>query len=51
MRAYFLLPPQRWRAWRRLHFWFSLVYTITNLPHLIADILVPDSRLDQRQGR
>ena len=40
-------PPQRWRAWRRLHFWFSVVYTITNLPHLVADILVPDSRLDQ----
>lgn len=40
-------PPQRWRPWRRLHFWFSVVYTITNLPHLIADILVPDSRADQ----
>jgi hypothetical protein len=40
-------PPQRWRAWRRLHFWFSVVYSITNLPHLIADILVPDSRADQ----
>jgi hypothetical protein len=40
-------PPQRWRTWRRLHFWFSVVYTITNLPHLVADILVPDSRLDQ----
>jgi hypothetical protein len=40
-------PPQRWRPWRRLHFWFSVIYTITNVPHLIADILVPDSRLDQ----
>jgi len=40
-------PAQRWRGWRRLHFWVSVVYTITNLPHLIADILVPDSRADQ----
>ncbi|QPN66608.1 hypothetical protein [Synechococcus sp. CBW1006] len=63
MLGYFLLPllavlliayaasdPQgsrRWRPWRRLHFWFSIVYTITNIPHLIADIVVPDSRLGQ----
>ncbi len=40
-------PAQRWRVWRRLHFWFSVVYTITNLPHLIADIVVPDRRFDQ----
>ena len=42
-------PPgsRRWRPWRRIHFWFSIVYTITNIPHLIADIVVPDSRLDQ----
>jgi hypothetical protein len=40
-------PAQRWRGWRRLHFWFSVVYTITNLPHLIADIVVPDRRIDQ----
>ena len=38
---------QRWRPWRRLHFWLSVVYSATNIPHLIADILVPDSRLDQ----
>lgn len=36
-----------WRWWRRGHFWLSVVYTITNVPHLIADILVPDSRADQ----
>jgi hypothetical protein len=62
MLGYFLLPliailliayactaadPRRWRSWGRIHFWFSVVYTITNVPHLIADILVPDSRLDQ----
>jgi hypothetical protein len=23
------------------------VYTVTNIPHLIADILVPDARVDQ----
>ena len=43
-------PPgscRRWRGWRRLHFWLSVVYTLTNLPHLLADIVVPDSRLDQ----
>lgn len=36
-----------WRPWRRIHFWFSVVYSVTNVPHLIADILVPDARLDQ----
>ena len=39
---------RRWpRAWRRLHLWISVVYTVTNVPHLLADILVPDSRSDQ----
>jgi len=36
-----------WRPWRRWHFWLSVVYSITNLFHLIADIVVPDSRADQ----
>ena len=36
-----------WRSWRRGHFWLSVVYTATNIPHLIADILIPDSRADQ----
>lgn len=42
-------PPSRglWRRWPGLHLGLSLVYTITNIPHLIADILVPDSRGDQ----
>jgi len=39
--------PGDWRRWRRTHFWISVVYTLTNIPHLIADILVPDSRGDQ----
>ncbi len=38
---------RRWRPWRRIHFWLSVVYTITNVPHLAADILVPDARGDQ----
>ena len=41
------VAPQRWRPWRRGHFWLSMVYTVTNIPHLLADILVPDSRTDQ----
>lgn len=40
-------PATRWRPWRRIHFWLSVVYSVTNVPHLIADILVPDARLDQ----
>jgi hypothetical protein len=36
-----------WRWWRRTHFWLSVVYSVTNIPHLIADIVVPDSRGDQ----
>jgi hypothetical protein len=63
MLVYFLIPlvsilliawaatdpegERRWRPWRRLHFWISVLYSVTNLPHLIADILVPDSRGDQ----
>jgi hypothetical protein len=63
MLVYFLLPlaaivliayaasdpghPRRWRRWRAGHFWISIVYTLTNIPHLLADILVPDARADQ----
>jgi hypothetical protein len=36
-----------WRPWRRWHFWLSVVYSVTNLFHLIADVIVPDSRGDQ----
>jgi hypothetical protein len=36
-----------WQAWRRQHFWISVIYTLTNVPHLIADIVIPDSRDDQ----
>lgn len=36
-----------WQRWRAAHFGLSVIYTITNIPHLIADILVPDSRGDQ----
>ena len=63
MLVYFLIPlgallriawaasqptrPGHWLRWRRTHFWISVVYTLTNIPHLVADILVPDSRADQ----
>jgi hypothetical protein len=40
-------PGIRWRPLRRMHFWFSAVYSITNILHLLSDILVPDARLDQ----
>ena len=63
MMGYFLLPlaalllitwaagegrgDRSWLRWRRWHFWLSIVYSVTNLFHLIADIVVPDSRGDQ----
>ena len=40
-------PGIRWRSLRRLHFLSSLVYSITNILHLLSDILLPDARLDQ----
>ena len=63
MLFYFLLPvgamlvaihaiadPAGWSAsppWRAAQFLFSLVYSLTNLIHLAADIRIPDSRSDQ----
>jgi hypothetical protein len=63
MLFYFLLPvgamlvaihaiadPGGWSAtapWRAGQFWFSVVYTLTNVAHLVADIRIPDSRSDQ----
>lgn len=63
MLFYFLLPvgallvavhaiadPGGWSAsppWQAAQFWFSVVYTLTNVIHLIADIRIPDSRSDQ----
>lgn len=60
MLLYFLVPlilllliayaagnSDQWRPWRRLHFWISIAYTGTNIVHLIADIVIPDSRGDQ----
>ena len=32
---------------RGAQFWFSVVYSLTNAVHLIADIRIPDSRRDQ----
>ena len=28
-------------------FWFSLIYTASNVIHLVADLRIPDSRSDQ----
>jgi hypothetical protein len=32
---------------RGIQFWFSVVYSLTNGLHLVADIRIPDSRPDQ----
>ena len=63
MLIYFLLPlaamllvvhglsaPLGWSAakpWRGAQFWFSVLYSIRNGLHLVADIRIPDSRPDQ----
>ena len=42
--------PQSWSAassWRGAQWWLSLLYTLTNLVHLTADIRIPDARRDQ----
>ena len=36
-----------WRRWRWCHFGLGIVYSITNIAHLVVDILIPDSRSDQ----
>ena len=36
-----------WRRWRWFHFGLGIVYSITNIAHLVVDILIPDSRSDQ----
>ena len=38
---------RRSRPWRRIHFGVSVIYSLSNMVHLVADILVPDSRADQ----
>lgn len=63
MLIYFLIPvvamllavhavtdPLAWSSsagWRGAQFWLSAIYSVTNLAHLVADIQIPDSRLDQ----
>jgi uncharacterized membrane protein YdjX (TVP38/TMEM64 family) len=61
MLVYFLLPllaflaityadgsaAPRWRRWRWFQLGLSVVYTVTNVAHLVVDILIPDSRADQ----
>ena len=41
------LSQAGWRGWKRAHFWLSVFYTATNIPHLVADILIPESRAAQ----
>ncbi|MFM7652638.1 MAG: hypothetical protein ACKO5M_06945, partial [Vulcanococcus sp.] len=36
-----------WHRWRWFHFGLGIVYSITNIAHLLVDILIPDSRSDQ----
>jgi hypothetical protein len=36
-----------WRRWRWWQLGFSLLYSLTNIAHLLADLLIPDSRPDQ----
>ena len=45
--AYDASGPRPRRRWRWLHLGLSLVYTLTNIPHLLADLLLPDARVDQ----
>ena len=61
MLLYFLLPlaiflaityadglsSRIWRRWRWFHLGFGVVYSITNIAHLLVDIRIPDSRSDQ----
>lgn len=63
MLLYFLIPviamllalhavsePAGWSntmPWRKAHFLLSVLYSLTNLAHLVADIRIPDSRSDQ----
>lgn len=63
MLFYFLIPlfamltavhaiadPGGWSAtpaWRAGQFWLSVVYSLTNVMHWVADIRIPDSRGDQ----
>ncbi len=63
MLLYFLIPviamllaihavsePGGWSntmPWRQAQFLLSILYSLTNLAHLVADIRIPDSRSDQ----
>ena len=63
MLVYFLIPviamllaihavsePAGWsntRPWRQAQFLLTVIYSITNVSHTVADICIPDSRRDQ----
>ena len=59
MLLYFFFPPCclckhrlprnkcfRSNRWRWLHLGLSLVYTVTNIAYIVADILISDARAD-----
>lgn len=39
--------PRRWQGWKRWHQLIAVIYGVTNLAHLAADVLIPDRRIDQ----
>ena len=45
--AYAETSPSGWRRWRWFHLGLGLLYSVTNIAHMVVDILIPDSRLDQ----
>lgn len=38
---------QRWQAWKRWHLAIAVLYAISNVAHLAADVMIPDRRSDQ----
>ena len=45
--AYAETSPSGWRRWRWFHLGLGLLYSVTNIAHMVVDILIPDSRTDQ----
>ena len=47
LNAYADTSASGWRGWRRFHLGLGIVYSLTNVAHMVVDILIPDSRADQ----
>jgi hypothetical protein len=45
--SYAATSNDHWRRWRWFHLGLGIVYSITNIAHMVVDILIPDSRSDQ----